>query len=76
MPETTFTYAVQGRNLVLNVAGPGTAAVSGAPLLGPSSASGGPGTIVVPLNLTGKAKKQLKRKSKLKVILHELIIQH
>jgi large repetitive protein len=63
-PVVGFTYAQQGRNLVLNVSGPGTAAVTSGSTT-PSSATGGPGTIALPLNLTSKANKALKKKGKL-----------
>jgi hypothetical protein len=79
-PSNAFTYFVKGKNLEVIVSAAGRVDVSGAasvksavaakkkkklkPSLRPSSASGGPGTIEVPLDLTKLAKKKLKRKGR------------
>jgi hypothetical protein len=76
-----FSFAVSGRQLIVSVKTSGSVSVSdaAAPLsasaakkkrklfLKPSSASGGPPTIAVPLRLTKAAKSKLKKKGKVKV---------
>ena len=78
----TFSFAVKGRKLSVSVKTSGAVSVSDAaaplsasaakkkkrkPLLKPSTASGGPPTITVPLRLTKAAKSKLKKKGKVKV---------
>jgi hypothetical protein len=82
--SNTFTFAVQGKQLLVSVDASGKVAVSDAaaprsashlkkkkvkkkPLLNPSSGSGDPPTITVPLALTKAAKKILKKKGKVTV---------
>jgi len=80
IPSDSFTIGkLKGKSLSVGVSSPGTVQVtqqgaggsaaeaSSKKLLNPSSASGGPGTLVVHLQLTKKAKKQLKAKGKLKL---------
>ena len=76
IPSNEFSLGkLAGTKLNVNVATAGRVDVTDAnarkrarkPLLKPSNATGGPGKIVVPLKLTGPAKKVLKRKHKLKV---------
>jgi hypothetical protein len=82
-PDNAFTSRVKGRELLVSVtvagavrvtdaaAKPLTASASTAKerklLLKPSSASGGPGTIAVPLSLTKAAKRTLREKGKLRL---------
>jgi hypothetical protein len=77
----TFTFKVQGKQLIVSVQAPGEVKVSDARArldaqaakhrrtlsLKPSSASGDPPTITVPLRFTKRANRQLNRKGKLKV---------
>lgn len=76
-----FSYSLKGKKLIVSVRAAGTVAVSDPPspfeassakrkrrlLLKPSSASGGPGVIVVPLRLSKLAKAILRKKHKVKV---------
>jgi hypothetical protein len=82
-PNNTFSVGVSGRQLVVSVQSSGDVSVSDAAaplrasaakktkralLLRPSSASGGPPTITVPLRLTKGAKSRLKTKGKVTVM--------
>lgn len=78
---SAFSYSLKGRKLIVSVQAAGTVAVSDAAspleasgakgkrrvLLKPSSASGGPGEIVVPLRLSKPAKATLRQKHKVNV---------
>ena len=70
-PDSSFAVGkLTGKKLALNVNATGVASVDDAAaknLLKPSSASGGPGKIVVTLKLTKKAKRKLNEKGKIKI---------
>jgi hypothetical protein len=80
-PSNAFSYSLKGKTLIITVQAAGTVAVSdpASPfeassakrkrrlLLKPSSASGGPGVIVVPLRLSKLAKAKLGKTHKVKV---------
>jgi len=80
-PSNSFSYSLKGKKLIVSVQAAGTVAVSdpASPLeassakrkrrllLKPSSASGGPGVIVVPLRLSKLAKAMLGKAHKVKV---------
>jgi hypothetical protein len=73
-PSTALSFTVKGKSLVVTVAVPGTVSVAASGVkkkkklrLKPSSASGGPGQITVPLRLAGPAKKQLKKTGKVSI---------
>lgn len=70
-PSNEFTVGgLDGKKLSVNVSSPGTVSVTdpaAKALLDPSSASGGPGTVEVELDLTKKGKKKLRRKGKFNV---------
>lgn len=78
----TFTYTLSGTKLLVTVAAPGTVEVRDAavpaaastskkrkpkPLFSGGSASGGPGTIVIPLVLRRTAKQALRQRGKVKL---------
>ncbi len=80
-PSNAFSYSLKGKKLIVSVRAAGTVAVSGPAshlggstakrkrtlLLKPSSASGGPGVIVVPLRLSKLARAILRKKHKVRV---------
>jgi hypothetical protein len=70
-PSNEFTVGgLDGKKLSVDVSSAGTVSVTdpaAKALLDPSSASGGPGTVEVELDLTKKGKKKLRHKGKFKV---------
>jgi hypothetical protein len=77
MVSNAFTFFIRGRKLIVRVQASGKASIRGVSsrastkrprqLLKPSSASGGPPTIVIRLRLSKAAKQQLRRRGKVKI---------